>query len=65
MSDNIRKHDRFAYYIEDLDCADCLHNKKKGKGKKHGCGSAVCRYDDIRADAIAHGRVKRKREWNK
>jgi len=63
MSKTIRKYDRFEYHLEDLGCLDCLHNKKKSS--KRGCGYAVCPYDDIRADAFAHGRVKRKRGWNR
>ena len=59
------KYDKFEYHLEDLSCEYCLHNKKKGKGKSHGCGDANCRYSAIRADAAANGRVERERGWNK
>jgi hypothetical protein len=35
------------------------------RGKKLGCKLKECCCEDIRADAIAHGRIKRKRGWNK
>jgi hypothetical protein len=63
MSKTIRKYDKFQYHTEDLGCLNCLHNKKKSN--KHGCGLAACPYDGIRADALANGRIKRKRGWNK
>ena len=65
MSKTTRIYDRFQYYAEDCNCEYCLHNTKKGKGKKRGCGRAVCSYKDIRTDAITGGRVKRKPGWNK
>ena len=65
MSDYTRKYNRFQYFAEDCDCQYCLHNKKKGKDKKSGCGRSVCCYDDIRADAAKSGRIKRKLGWNK
>ena len=63
MSKTIRKYDKFQYHLEDLNCCDCLHNKLEGK--KCGCGFNRCPYDGIRSDALANGRVKRKRRWNK
>ena len=65
MSKTVRKQDRFQYFEEDCACEYCKFNKRKGRGKKQGCGRAVCRYEKIRADAIAHGRVKREPGWNK
>jgi len=63
MSKTIRKYDHFQYHLEDLECLDCLHNKKKSN--KRGCGFDACQYDGISAEALANGRVKRKRGWNK
>ena len=65
MSKTIRKYDRFEYHLEDLECSDCLLNTKTAKGKKSGCGRSVCPFENIRADAIANGHIKRKRGWNK
>ena len=61
MSKTIRKHDRFEYGLEDLDCSVCQFYKRKSKNGKTGCGLAACRFDDIRRDAIANGRVKHKK----
>ena len=61
MPKAIRKYDRFEYFAEDTDCRWCLHYH----GKKHGCEREECCCEDIRADAIANGRIKRKRGWNK
>ena len=59
MPGNIRKYDRFEYYQEDTDCLWCLYYQ----GKKLGCKLEKCCCEDIRADAIANGRIKRKRGW--
>ena len=60
-----RIYDRFQYFAEDCNCEYCKYNTKKGKDKKRGCGRAVCCCDDIRADAVRGGRIKRKPGWNK
>jgi len=57
-------YDRFQYFKEDSDCEYCLHNKRKGRGKKRGCGRDPCSYGDTRADAVANGRIKRDRGWD-
>ena len=61
MSKTIRKNDRPQYPGDD--CRNCRFSKRKGKTR--GCGNAICRYDDIRADALANGRTNMKRGWNK
>jgi len=58
---NTRTLDRFEYYLEDMDCPMCRY----WRGKKKGCSRAVCCCEDERADTIAHGRIKRRRGWNK
>ena len=58
---NVRIYDRFQYHEEDCHCIDCLYYQ----GKKLGCSRDACCCEDIRADAIAHGRIKRERGWNK
>ena len=65
MSKTVRKYDRFQYFEEDCDCEFCLHNEKKGRNKKRGCGCLVCQYGDIRIDAIVNGRIKREKGWNR
>ncbi|MCL2167302.1 MAG: hypothetical protein FWH49_08465 [Clostridiales bacterium] len=65
MSRTIRNYGSFKYYEEDCLCEYCRYNKRKGKGKKHGCGRDICCCEDIRADAVANGRIKRERGWNK
>lgn len=58
MSEYSRVIERFEYHLEDLDCLVCLYYKPKSKG---GCQSEICRFDDIRHEAISNGRIKRKR----
>jgi hypothetical protein len=57
---NTHKFERFEYHLEDMDCLLCLFYR----GKK-GCSRAVCCCLDERADAIAHGRIKRKKGWDR
>ena len=45
------------YYVEDLDCIYC----KFYRGAKKGCKLEKCPYEDIKQEAIANGRIKRKR----
>jgi hypothetical protein len=47
--------DNFAYYLEDLDCAECLYSKI--------CKKQACRYEDIKREAIKKGRIKRPKSW--
>ena len=65
MSKTIRRYDRFRFFDEDCLCEYCLHNTKKGKGKKHGCRTDACLNKGIRADAFTHGRASRERGRNK
>lgn len=60
MTEYTRTHDPFEYHAEDLHCVDCLHFKEECKAQEHGCGENSCRYEDIRAEATANGRIKRK-----
>jgi hypothetical protein len=48
-----------------MDCCYCLHNKRKSKKYKNGCREETCRFEGIRQDAIANGRIKRFRGWFK
>lgn len=52
-----RVYDKFAYHLEDMNCNVCQY----WRGKKKGCSRAVCCCEPERADAIAHGRIKRKK----
>ena len=61
MSDNTRIYDKFEYHLEDTYCVDCLYST----GKKRGCNRSECCCEDIRADAIANGRIERDHRWNK
>ena len=61
MTDYTRIYNKFEYHLEDLECADCLHYIDK----KCGCERDECCCEDIRADAIANGRIKRERGWFK
>jgi hypothetical protein len=65
MTQNTRILDRFEYHLEDLDCPACLYYQRKSKYRKNGCEREVCAFEDIRAEAIAHGRIKRKPGWFK
>ena len=65
MTEHTRIYDRFEYHTEDLDCRDCLFYKVKSEcvNKETGCGEEVCRFEDIRQEAIANNRIKRPRGW--
>jgi len=56
MGQNTRILQKFEYFYEDCACPLCLH----WRGRKHGCALPACPYADIKRDALAHGRVKRK-----
>ena len=58
---NTRTLDRFEYHLEDMDCKLC----KYWRGTKKGCSRAVCCCEDERAEAIAKGRIKRRKGWDK
>jgi hypothetical protein len=61
-TDFTRTLDKFQYFAEDVDCPYCANFRNRGG---HGCAREVCEYDDIRRDAFAHGRIKRKPGWFK
>lgn len=63
MTEYTRISNRFKYHLEDLDCSCCLHYKRKSKNRRNGCGNEICRFEDIRLDAIDNGRIKRERGW--
>jgi hypothetical protein len=63
MTENTRIYNRFSYHLEDIDCHDCLHYIRKGKNDKTACGEDICRFEDIRQDAIKNGRIKRPKGW--
>ena len=65
MTDYTRVYDKFSYHIEDLDCSCCLYYKRRSKYRKTGCGLEVCRYEDIRQDALENGRITRPKGWFK
>jgi hypothetical protein len=57
---SVRVFDKFEFYLEDMDCKMC----KYWRGK-NGCGRVVCACADERADAIAKGRIKRRKGWGR
>ena len=46
-----------GYYLDDCDCTICLHYQ----GKRRGCSLDNCCCEDEKRDAIANGRIKRKK----
>jgi hypothetical protein len=46
-----------------LDCRDCLFYKRKTKKHRNGCHEEACRFEGIRREAVANGRIKRPRGW--
>ena len=50
-----------GYYLEDCECIYCKHYE----GKKRGCPLEYCCCEDEKLDAIRHGRIKRKKGWDK
>jgi len=61
MTPNTRILNKFEYYLEDCDCQYCSNYL----GKKRGCKLKKCCCEDIKQDAIKHGRIKRKKGWDK
>ena len=61
MTQDTKTNTGFEYFLEDVNCIDCLHNKIKGKVIGNGCLEQICRYVDIRREAIAHGRITREK----
>ena len=56
-TDYTRIYDRFQYHLADTDCSVCLY----WKGSKHGCSLTACCCEDIKNEAIADGRIKRRK----
>lgn len=56
---NLSKHtDQWeGYYLEDCDCAVCVYNQ----GKRKGCKLDKCCCEEEKLDAIANGRISRKK----
>ena len=65
MSQYTKVFDRFEYHLEDIDCRVCLYYIRKTKKYINGCQEQVCRYADIRVEAIKNGRIKRRRGYIK
>ena len=65
MTEFTRIHDRFSYHVEDLDCHDCQFYVRMNNKTKTGCGNEICRFEDIRREAVENGRLKRPRGWFK
>lgn len=60
MTESTRIHDRFEFYLEDLDCIYCLYAKgRRSKYKENGCGEYKCRYEDLKRICIENGRIER------
>ena len=59
MEVNAQQLDDSPYYADDLDCAYCLHRKRKTKTDNLPCREDNCRYEGIRLHALAHGRLIR------
>ena len=60
-----RIHNKFEYHKEDIDCYSCLYYIRKTKANKNGCQKKLCRFDGIKQEAIANGRIKRPPGWFK
>jgi len=56
MGQYTRNLNKFEYFVEDCDCRMCLF----WRGKKKGCVLDTCCCAEIRRDALAQGRIKRK-----
>jgi hypothetical protein len=65
MKKYTRVYDPFEYRIEDLDCHYCKHFRPTPQSRERRCELDECSCADIRAEAAAHGRLKRKRGWNR
>jgi len=54
---NVRRFNKFKYYLADCECHLCQHYR----GKKRGCALPVCCCEGIKMDAVKNGRIKR--DW--
>ena len=61
MTEVTRIYDKFEYHLEDVKCEFCSNFISN----KRGCKLAKCPFEDIRQDAIKHGRIKRRRGYFK
>ena len=61
MKQNARILNKFQYHLQDCDCRYCCHYL----GEKRGCALKKCCCEDIKQEAIKHGRIKRKKGWDK
>ena len=61
MGNTVKVYDKFEYFLDDTDCMYCLY----WRGKRRGCSLTACCCDDIKLDALAHGRIQREKGWNK
>ena len=59
MKDNVRIVDKFAYHLVDCDCQYCANRGKRA------CKLIGCAFEDIKQEAIANGRIERKRGWGR
>ena len=55
MNQNTRVLNKFEYFVEDCDCSVCLF----WQNRKRGCALDHCCCQDIKNDALAHGRINR------
>ena len=65
MGKTVRTYDKFEYFMDDTRCEYCLFYKGKSKHRKHGCERPACCCEAEKRDAMAHGRITRKRGWEK
>ena len=62
MSQNTKIQSKWdGYFMEDMPCEMCLFYKGKSRFRKYGCEQGECCCADEKRDAIAKGRIKRKR----
>jgi hypothetical protein len=55
------KSSKFQYFEDNCACEMCLYHRQKSKSSKTGCALSACCYADIKAAAIAAGRLNRPR----
>ena len=59
MTKFTRIHNRFNYYVEDIDCIYCKHKKRKSKYHINACREKTCRYEYLKQKAIKNNRITR------
>ena len=65
MSSDTWEYKYFKYYADDCDCEHCQFYQASEGSRKCRCILDECCCADIRAEAIASGRIKRAKGWNK